>query len=219
MSYYKHYLEQLYTEKASPTIHVFDIDDTLLVSKSKIRAKRPGSDVWEIFNSQEFAKARETLPPGTEFDFSDFDDFRKVISSLIKGTPNVEVLKIMDQAIQKGEKIGALTARGNQEGVYIALKLFLKYMDQEGNLQDLPEGALKKSYVWAISDERTKAALHKMFDVDGNIANPSALKATVLQKIFGDMYGFSNINFYDDDEGNIKAVNDLNDSRINAVLI
>lgn len=221
MSYYKYYLEQLFLEKASPTIHVFDIDDTLLVSQSKIRAKRPGSDTWELFSSAEFATVRESLPPDTEFDFSDFDDFRKVVGSLTKGTPRIDMLKVMDQAIQKGEKIGALTARGNQSGVYTSLQLFLKYRNEAGDIQNLPEGTLKKSYVFAIGDEQTGRALQNKFDtaLSNGKADPSKIKALVLQKIFGDTYGFKNIYFYDDDEGNIQAAKDLNDPRINAILV
>lgn len=198
------------------TISVFDVDDTLLFSQNEIGIIEPGKDIYWV-STDSFAKIRTGLPNNTEFDFSGFSDYEKSFKGIINGKPNLKVLQVLSDAIQKGHKIGILTARANQSAVYESLRHFLTFTDVNGKNNPLPEGQFNKKFVFAIGDENVKSFFKS--GVEGDSSNPSKLKAYILQKIFGDKMGFQKIFFYDDDEQNIKSINDLNDSRITSELI
>ena len=57
---------------------IFDIDDTLLHTTAKIRVIKDGRPVRELTN-QEFNNYK--LQPGEEFDFGEFRDAEKFIST------------------------------------------------------------------------------------------------------------------------------------------
>lgn len=220
MNDYTYYLEQIYTERNySNTIHVFDIDDTLMASASQIRYKEPEDIEWSSVGTDEFAEVRQELHPDTEFDFSDFRKYRKMFQGLVSGSPRMDVLAVLDKAILNNDHIGLLTARGNQSAVFEAMKRFLLYKDERGNLQPLPKGALKKKFVWATSDDRLQGHMKEKFNLGGDANDPSVLKAKILQHYFGDQFGFQKIIFYDDDQGNIDMVERINDPRIQAILV
>jgi len=217
MPKFRDYIEEL--TEASETISVFDIDDTLLTSDSKIYYTLPGETEEQSVSTGEFAKKREKLPKGTKFDYRDFREFGAIYSGITNGKPNIPVLKKLDKAILAGHKIGILTARGNQSAVLAAIKDKILFKDKSGELQKLPRTQFRKRWVWAISDVKTEKAL-KALGADGEGAKePQSLKAFVLQKIIADKEGFSNIIFYDDDQKNIDAVKALNDPRIHTKKI
>ncbi len=201
-------------EMRSGTICVFDIDDTLIFSDSKIYYTEPGKEKKGV-STTKFADIRQDLDPNTIYDFQDFEEFDKILVGIKWGRPNIPILKILDKAIQAGNKIGIITARGNQDAIWRGLNSFLLYRGKDDKLQPLPKNQFNKSYVFAVGDSDTLRALK----IKGGSENPSAVKAHVLQKIFGDKYGFKTIIFYDDDIGNIKAIEDLKDPRITAVKV
>lgn len=191
-------------------IHIFDIDDTLLFSKSKVRAKEPG-EKWQEFDTAEWAHAKSKFSKNAEFDFSDFDKYDNIYVSIVNGTPNIKVLKILDEKIANGHKIGILTARGSQDAIFDGLSNFLLYRDKKtGELEALPKNQFNKKYVFAVNDPKTKKALNLKAGVEG----PQEAKAKILQDIFKTKYGFKKIYLYDDDQDNINAVKGLNDPQI-----
>lgn len=206
---------QLNERAKTDEIHVFDIDDTLLFSDSKIRAKEPG-EKWQEFDTAEWAHAKNKFSKAAEFDFSDFDKYDNIYVSIVNGSPNIKVLKILDKKIGEGHKIGILTARGSQDAIFDGLKDFLLYKNSKtGELEPLPKNQFNKKYVYSVNDANTKKALNLKAGVEG----PQKAKAKVLQDIFKDKYGFKKIYLYDDDQDNIDAIKNLNDSSIIAVKV
>ena len=201
--------------KKTDTICVFDVDDTLLFSSNKIGYKTPDMDKFVKIGTEEFAELRLKLPKDTQYDYSEFREFEFCYMGIKKGSPHITVLKMLDEAIHKGYKIGIITARGNQNAVWKALNNFLLYRNKNDELVPLPKGQFNQQYVFSVSDPKVLSA----FKSNADPSNPSKLKAYILQNIFGDTYGFKNIIFYDDDQGNIDAVKGLNDKRILPVKV
>lgn len=202
-------------ESATDTIHVFDLDDTLFFTKSKIYYTIPGENKERSATTSEFAEIRDKLPKDTQFDYRDFRKFKSIYYGIVGGKPNIPVLKRLDDAVNAGHKIGILTARGNQKAVLAGVKDALLYRNKKGDLMPLPHDQFRKRWVFAISDVATANALGGIADA----SSPEQLKAVVLQNILGDKEGFKKIIFYDDDAGNIKAVKDLKDPRITTIKV
>lgn len=207
-------IEQIFEARSTDTIHIFDIDDTILYTQSKIYFTEPGKKEKAV-GTFEFSEIRASLHPDTIYDWKDFMVFDRIVISMKSAKPNIPILELMDKAIQDGYKIGILTARGNQKAVWAALQASLLYRNKKGILESLPVSQFQKKFCFAVGDPDTKKFIH----ADGSMTNPSNLKAKVLQKIFGDTYGFSKIFFYDDDSGNVKAAEALNDPRIKAIKV
>ncbi len=202
-------------EGKTDTISVFDIDDCLLFSKSRIYYTLPGETEQRSASTGEFAEIRSSLPKDTEYDLRDFVEFKSIYAGITQAKPNIPVLKMLDKAIHAGHKIGILTARQNQAAVLAAIKDFLLYKDKNGKLQKLPRTQFRKRWVFAVSDVFTNKALGG----GGDVMNPQALKAKVLQDILGDREKFKRIRFFDDDKNNIAAVKALNDPRIETIWV
>lgn len=216
MKTFKEYLREA---KSTDIIEVFDIDDSLLFSNSKIYYTLPGEDIERSVSTSEFAKIRQKLPEGTKYDFRDFREFKSVYAGIVGAKPNIPVLKKLDDAVNKGHKIGILTARGSQDAILAGLKDFLLYRDPKGNLKSLPKDQFKKRWVFAVSDNATLKALKKMGAKGDGMASPEDLKVFVLQDILIGKEGFKKVLFYDDDIHNVKAVNDLNNPKIKAIKV
>ena len=202
-------------EKESGNITVFDLDDCLIFSTSKIRYKIPKGD-WQESTTSDWVNVRTKLPKGTEYDFSDFEDFNKTVQSISGEKPNMKVMKELDKAVNSGDKIGILTARGNQRAVLLGLKSILIYKNANGELKPIPRAQFRKKYIFAVTDPKF---LDQLDVQDKNETSIEQLKALVLQNIFGDTMGFSNITFYDDDPKTIKWIQKLKDTRIKAVKV
>lgn len=209
------YEEFLIERKFSDTVSIFDIDDTLLFSKTLVYVKFPGESEWKGVDTETFGKERETYPKGTEYDFKDFMEHDAVMTAVGSAKPNIPVLKELDKAVKRGDKIGIITARQDAELMFNALKGFLLYKDDKGNFGALPKNQFNKSYVYSASNQKTLKAL----GIKGSISDPSNAKAEIIQKIFLDKMGFKKVIFYDDDPRNIKAVQNLNDSRVTAIKV
>lgn len=204
-------------ESRNDSICVFDIDDTLLYSKSQIGIKTPNDKEFKYVNTDDFVEIKKNLPKDTEFDFSEFVNYKNIYYSIVNGKPNIKILKVLDNAINSGFKIGILTARGNQDAIFYGLNNFLLYRNKNGDLIDLPKNQFNKKYVFAVNDINTNKFLSKF--IKGNIADSSEMKAFILKYIFKQKYGFKNIYFYDDDPYNIEAVKNLNDKDIKAIKV
>ncbi len=68
------------------------------------------------------------------YDYRDFADPKSITDSIMAGEPIVANLNVMDEFINRGYKIGILTARGHEDTVYETLREWLMYRDKEGRL-------------------------------------------------------------------------------------
>ncbi len=206
-------------KKDTQTIHVFDIDDTLLISSSKVYYFLPNDTKEYSVSTSEFAILRNNMPKNTQYDLRDFEEFESIYTGITTGKPNIPILKQLDKAVLAGHKIGILTARGNQSAVLASVKDKILFKDSCGNLKKIPRSQFRKRWVFAVSDDKTHAALKGMGSEGDRMLAPQKLKSFVLQKILGDIQGFKHIIFYDDDEQNIQAVQELNDPRITGIHV
>ena len=115
---------------------LLDIDDTLLRAKSnmKIYRKLPTDKVEIALTPEEYAKEHVTPETKKYYDYRDFRDPKKVYESIVKGSPYINNLKVLDDFYNAGADIGILTARGCEDTVYKAIKTFLRVKDKNGNL-------------------------------------------------------------------------------------
>jgi hypothetical protein len=204
-------------EASTNTIYVFDLDDTLIFSTSKIGYKTPEMNKFKFVNTEEYAKIRNKLPKETKFDFSDFTQYNSIYFSLVNGRPNIKVLKIMDHAINSNYKIGIITARGNQKAIFSALKNTLLYRNKKDELVEIPNNIFNEKYVFAVNDPAVEKFI-KIAKGKSKILDQEK-KAFILKNIFKEKYGFKTINFYDDDQSNVDSVNGLNDESIKAFKV
>lgn len=177
---------------------VFDIDDTLLKVKPdsiKIYKKDPNTGKELALTTEEFANDPDVITHHDWFDFRDFQNDLKVYNSIIEGTPLIKNLKIMDSYIKAGYHFCFLTARGCEEAVKKALKDFLRYKDDEGNLKEL-EDIFKETLSHAIND------LYKEYPGKSDAEKKSNVLKELCKK-------YDRVIFVDDDAKNIQYARGL----------
>lgn len=180
-------------------IVVFDIDDTLLKVNPdvlKVYKKDPNTGKETTLTTAEFAIDPDTKDHKDWFDYRDFQDPKKVYDSILSATPLIKNLKIMDAYIKAGYDFCFLTARACEDVVTDALKKFLMYRDDDGNLQYL-EKIFKEKYSHAINDEYRK--------YPGK--SDAEKKANILRELCEE---FDKVIFVDDDPKNIQSARGLN---------
>jgi len=92
-------------------LFIFDFDDTLAVTDSRVRVIRNGQDIW--MTSREFAE----FPINSATDKIDFSDFSRASGTLIKDTVNV-----LQKMMQQGNDVYIVTARSVADPVEEWLK-------------------------------------------------------------------------------------------------
>ena len=116
-------------------IVVFDIDDTLIHTDEDVMSigKFVGGDRKHKINlsTKEFAKDPDVKDHKEWFDFSDFQNPQKVVQSIIKGTPILKNLRILDAYLNAGYEFCFLTARGCEDAVKYAIQNVIKYRDDD----------------------------------------------------------------------------------------
>lgn len=136
-------------------IVVFDLDDTLLrcdPDSIHVYKKDPFTGEETALTTAEFALDPDAHDHKDWFDYREFNDEEKVYQSILKGTPILKNLKLMDAYIKAGYKFCFLTARGCEDTIKSALREFLRYKDDNGNLREL-ENIFKEKYSHAINDQ------------------------------------------------------------------
>lgn len=178
---------------------VFDIDDTLLKTDSdiiKIYKRKPGEDEVAL-TTEEFAKDPDTANPDHKdwFDYRDFNDPKKVYQSIIKGTPLIKNLRIMDSYLDAGYEFCFLTARACEDVIKDALDNFLKTRAKNGELKELGE-IFNKAMSHAINDATKQYKGTSDADKKANILTELCKK-------------YDKVVFVDDDKKNVRAAKDL----------
>ena len=181
-------------------IVVFDIDDTLIqadkdvVSISKfINGDRKNKI---SISTEEFAKDPDAKDHKNWFDFSDFQNPQKVVQSIIKGTPILKNLKILDAYLNAGYEFCFLTARGCEDAVKHAIQNVIKYRDENGVLHNI-DPWFNKGVSAAINDS------NKEYEGKTNAEK----KSNVLREICSK---FDYVVFVDDDNKNVAHAKELN---------
>ena len=122
-------------------IVVFDIDDTLIQADEDVMSiyKFINGDRKNkiILSTEEFAKDPDAKDHKGWFDFSDFQNPQKVVQSIIKGTPLLKNLRILDAYLNAGYEFCFLTARGCEDAVKYAIQNVIRYKDENGVLNSI----------------------------------------------------------------------------------
>jgi 2-hydroxy-3-keto-5-methylthiopentenyl-1-phosphate phosphatase len=181
-------------EEVGQSLLLLDIDDTLVVPQNiKIYKKTPQGEVG--LTPAEYSREKITPETKKDYDYREFRDPEKIYNSIQTGLPIVSNLKIFDEYVKRGWKIGILTARGMEDLVYNSLKDWLKHKDASGNL-NLVGDKLVRDLVHAVNDDKKKYEGKTDFEK----------KANVIQKLAKE---YDRIVFIDDDAKNITAVKNL----------
>ena len=181
-------------------IVVFDIDDTLIhadkdvVSISKfINGDRKNKI---SISTEEFAKDPDAKDHKGWFDFSDFQNPQKVVQSIIKGTPILKNLRILDAYLNAGYEFCFLTARGSEDAVKYAIQNVIKYRDENGVLNNI-DPWFNKDVSAAVNDSNK--------EYEGK--TDAEKKSNVLREICSK---FDYVVFVDDDNKNVAHAKELN---------
>ena len=179
---------------------VFDIDDCILSADANtigIWKEEPGKKPIRI-SSEEYAKDPDAATHKEWFNYKEFRDPEKVFTSIVKGTPILRNLKVLDAHVRAGYDVAFLTARGLKDVISQALEKFLKIRDSSGNL--VPVGdKLKLEVSQAVNDDN-------FVKIYPNLGDP-AKKALVLKDV---CKKYSKVKFIDDDLKNVNAVRAMN---------
>lgn len=100
---------------------IFDIDDTLVHTQTKVHVVKDGQVVKEL-NSHEFTHYK--LQPGEQFDF---ENFRNAHDFFHKSKPIIPMMNQLKHDIATGNKVVMVTARADFDDRELFLDTFRKY--------------------------------------------------------------------------------------------
>ena len=181
-------------------IVVFDIDDTLIHTDEDVMSigKFINGDRKNriSLSTKEFAKDPDAKEHKEWFDFSDFQNPQKVVQSIIKGTPILKNLRILDAYLNAGYEFCFLTARGCEDAVKYAIQNVIKYRDENGVLNNI-DPWFNKDVSAAVNDSNK--------EYEGK--TDAEKKSNVLREICSK---FDYVVFVDDDNKNVAHAKELN---------
>lgn len=176
---------------------------------ARIRAQLPKGTAFNFTHFRESFNEKEYYPQlGFKFTDSDLEIWNKecmenYIYSLSNAKPHRKILCLVQRAVDRGDKIGILTARGADPAVtHYAL---CKFFDKNGVAFN--PGQFKKKYVIGVSNPR----FSKHFSEEDGLISTEKLKRTAIEKIFMGYHGFTQLNFFDDDYANVKLASSIKD--------
>ena len=179
---------------------VFDIDDTLIHTDEDVMSigKFINGDRKNriSLSTKEFAKDPDAKEHKEWFDFSDFQNPQKVVQSIIKGTPILKNLRILDAYLNAGYEFCFLTARGCEDAVKYAIQNVIKYRDENGVLNNI-DPWFNKDVSAAVNDSNK--------EYEGK--TDAEKKSNVLREICSK---FDYVVFVDDDNKNVVHAKELN---------
>lgn len=188
--------EELLAEVKGENLLLLDVDDTLVITQNIYIYRKLPSDIKEVkLTPKQYAKEKITADSKKYYDYRDFRNPDTVANSIKTGIPIVSNLKIMDEYIKKGWKIGVLTARGMEQVVFEALRVWLKYKNLKGELKDIGDKMVRE-LVHAINDDERHYAGGTDFEKKANVIKDLSKK-------------YDKIIFIDDDQKNLDIVKEL----------
>ena len=168
-------------ERAGKGLTIFDIDDTLFVSKARVIVKNTNTGKTKALTPMEFNSYK--LRKNEEFDFGEFRSAKIFYQTATPIGRMVDKAKaIIRNATAKGSKVIIVTARANMDDK----KLFVKTFESHG----IP---MKDVYI-----ERA-----------GNMSGSSAENKKVIFRKYLKTGEYARIRLFDDHKENLKALLDL----------
>lgn len=158
-------------------IFIFDLDDTIVITDAKIQVCDKGGKKCFSLTPEEFNSYQHDPKH-----ILNFDDF-KSLEIMKAGKLITKYLNILEREYKKGNAIGVITARDDQEMIYTWLKEHVGFH-------------VKKSFIWAINDP--------ILGLTGTIAQKKeqAFKWFIEE-------GYTDLTFFDDDRENVKIIKSI----------
>ena len=135
---------------------VFDIDDTLVHTQTKVHVIKDGKIIKSL-NSHDFTHYK--LQPGEEFDFGDFRNAREFFE---KSKPIIPMMNQLKRDIATGNKVVMVTARADFDDKELFLDTFRKYGVDMGKVHVYRAGNSKQG----TTEERKKAIINHLLSKD-----------------------------------------------------
>ena len=120
MRTYKEFKSHL-LENITNILVVFDIDDTLVHTSTKVKVMKDGKKIKEL-NSHEFTNYK--LKDGEEFDFENFRNAKEFFDN---AKPIIPMMNQLKRDINRGNKVAMVTARADFDDKELFLDTFRKY--------------------------------------------------------------------------------------------
>ena len=133
---------------------VFDIDDTLVHTQTKVHVVKDGRIINSL-NSHDFTHYK--LKPGESFDFEDFRNAREFFE---KSRPIIPMMQQLKQDIATGNKVVMVTARADFDDKELFLDTFRKYGVDIDKVHVYRAGNSKQG----TTEERKKAIIKNLLD-------------------------------------------------------
>ena len=182
-------------EEKGQNLLLLDVDATLVIPDNIfIHKKNPDGSVTKLSPAQ-YAKEKVTKENQKDYSFDEFRDPQKVYNSIKTGIPLISNLKIVDEYIHRGWRIGILTARGMEDVVFKALKDWLMHRETRGNLREIGD-KLVRDLVHAVNSDNKHYEGSTDFEKKGNVVKRLATQ-------------FDKIVVFDDDIKNINYIRKL----------
>jgi FMN phosphatase YigB (HAD superfamily) len=136
---------------------VFDIDDTLVHTQTKVHVVNKDSEIINSLNSHDFTHYK--LKPGESFDFEDFRNAREFFE---KSKPIIPMMQQLRQDIATGNKVVMVTARADFDDKELFLDTFRKYGIDMSKVHVYRAGNSKEG----STEDRKKAIIKRLLDQD-----------------------------------------------------
>ena len=168
---FKTYLE----EAAGKGLTIFDIDETMFITKAKVHVVKNGKIVKKLDN-QEFNTYKKK--PGEDYDFGEFKNaeiFNRTSTPIAKMINKVKA--ILKNASKSGSKVIIVTARPDFDNKKIFLDTFKKqgididkiYVERAGNLGSGPAADNKKVIFKKYLDQKIYKRIRLFDDAMSNL--------------------------------------------------
>jgi hypothetical protein len=169
-----------YLEEKTGTLHVFDVDDTLIHSNAKVHVKDKDGKTVEKLSTSEFNNHK--LPPGHHYDFHEF----KSSQVFKKSHPIHKMIRTINAAQSTTSK--------NPKNKVIINTARADFDDKHMFLNTLSHHGIK---------HLDKIHVYRAGNIPGN-DKPAQKKLTFIRQHL-DKHPYSSVRMYDDSPENLKA--------------
>ena len=135
---------------------IFDIDDTLVYTQTKVHVIKDG-EVVKSLNSHDFTHYK--LDDGESFDFGDFSNAKEFFDN---SKPNIPMMNQLKQDINTGNKVVMVTARSDFDDKELFLDTFRKFGVNMSKVHVYRAGNIKGG----TTEQRKKQIIKMLLDKD-----------------------------------------------------
>ena len=162
-------------EAAGKGLTMFDVDETMFITKAKVKVVKDGKVIKKLDN-QQFNTYKKKA--GEEFDFGEFKNakvFNKTSTPIARMIDKVKV--ILRNATRKGSRVIIVTARPNFDNKKLFLDTFRNqgididkiYVERAGNLGSGPAADNKKVIFRKYLDQKIYKRIRLFDDARSNL--------------------------------------------------